>query len=336
MKPNFSLEQRSQQENWRKANISTTAKGFQNGKDYEHIVPKKNWHETLWIDIRKDLLSYLKAKNIQPHTGTHNLSSSWVVCANLYFPVRQNANLKRLMLQFLQQKVSPQITSVTDIELEFAFDETNLLSPANLLGELGGSRGTGQTSPDVAFLITTEVGNGIILTECKFTEHSFYGCSARKIDNKSTRVNNPDPSRCMNKVSGIDFKAVCHQTIWGRKYLDLITFSEKADNTITRCPAATGGYQLLRQQALAEGIASSGQYDLVASAVAFDDRNNDLKNCLKSTGINDFQTHWADLFEGKAIFRTWKHQEWVDFIRNKQTNGEFDKWLNYLEQRYGY
>ena len=336
MKQNFSRQQRTYQENWRKTNISTEEKGFQNGKDYEHIVPKKNWRETLWPGIRQGLPTYLKAKNIKAHTGTHNLLSSWVVSANLYFPLKENANLKALMLQFLQKNISSRITSILDVELEFAFDEADALSPSILLGEKGGSRGTGQTSPDVAFLVATIEGKGIILVECKFTEHSFYGCSARKIDKKSTRINNPEPKRCLKKVSGSNYKPICHQTVWGRKYLERIVFSATAKNVLTRCPAATGGYQLFRQQALAEGIAASGQYSLVVSTVAFDDRNTKLKNCLKSTGINDFQTDWAKLFVGKTIFKTWKHQEWVKFVRDNKINGELDDWLIYINERYGY
>ena len=39
---------------------------------------------------------------------------------------------------------------------------------------------------------------------------------------------------------------------------------------LPQCPAANSAYQLFRQQALAEGIAQSGMYDLVVSNVAVD------------------------------------------------------------------
>lgn len=103
-----------------------------------------------------------------------------------------------------------------------------------------------------------------------------------------------------------------------------------------RCAAATAGYQLFRQQALAEGIANSGRYSLVASTVAFDERNTSLKGCLRTTGIDDFQTGWGKLFDGKALFKTWTHQQWVKFVRDNQVNGELDDWLNYLNKRYNY
>ncbi len=58
-------------------------------------------------------------------------------------------------------------------------------------------------------------------------------------------------------------------------------------SNLRSCPAAHAGYQLFRQQALAEGIAGSGKYDLVVSSLAVDDRNNTLRECLKKTGIAD-------------------------------------------------
>ena len=332
----FSHQRRRHQEIWRKTNISTSEKGFQNKKDYEHIIPRKIWVETLWRDIRIDLPRYLYNNDIQAHTGKHNLLSSWVACANLYFPVRQHVMLRTLMTKFLKQKISDQITEITDVELEFAFPKEDSLHPSILLGEEDGSRGSGQTSPDVAFLVKTKQGSGIVLTECKYTEHSFYRCSARRTVDKEKRKGNPDPSRCMKPGSVCDYKTICHQTIWGRKYWSQLVLSDFGKNILKRCPATSAGYQLFRQQALAEGIMKSGNYSLVASAVAFDNRNNELKSCLKSTGIPDFQTGWGEIFEGKSIFRTWTHQEWVEFVRKNQKNGEFNDWLKYLDERYGY
>jgi hypothetical protein len=343
-KLDFSTSQKIQMVAWRKVNILTKevfqSKNSKTGESITHsyIIPKNLWKETIWSGIRDDskLQKYLRDNKIQAHTGTNNLVSSWVNCANLYFPIRENESLKHLMLEFLKQKISDSIVKIEEVELEFAFPEEDELSPTNLLGELGGSRGSGQTSPDVAFKVITKIGKGLVLTECKYTEHSFYGCSARKVDNKLVRINNPDPKRCMEIVMDSNYAAVCHQSVWGRKYLSLLEISEFGKNKLERCPAATAGYQLLRQQALAEGIAKSGRYSLVASTVAFDNRNTDLKGCLKTTGIDDFQTGWGELFTGKAVFKTWTHQEWVQFVRDNQLNGEFNDWLTYLNQRYGY
>lgn len=240
------------------------------------------------------------------------------------------------MLAFLQNKISADIIDITELTLEFAFPQGNPLHPSKLLGEQDGNRGSGQTSPDVAFIVKTKTGQGIILTECKFTEHSFYTCSARRKKDTTKRKGNPDPLRCMFEPDVCDYKSICHQTVWGRKYWSLLKLSETGKNNLKRCPAATAGYQLFRQQALAEGIMQSGNYSLVVSSVAFDNRNEGLKGCLRRTGINDFQTGWGEIFDGMAKFKTWTHQEWVQFVRDNQVNGEFDDWLTYLKKRYDY
>lgn len=336
MAGNFTEQQRLHQIKWRKANIRSIEIGIQNKSGFEHIIPKSKWPEALWSGIRKDLLDYLKQKKIQHHTGTHNLLSSWVVCANLYFPVRQQNGFLDLMLEFLKLKVSTEITGISGVELEFAFPKSDSLHPSRLLGEMDGLRGSGQTSPDVAFLVKTKIGDGIVLTECKYMEHSFYKCSARRTEDKEEKKGNPDPERCMQPGNAVDYKSICHQSVWGRKYWEYLDISDLGKKILTRCPAATSGYQLLRQQALAEGMMRSGKFSLVASSVAFDDRNNTFKNCLSSTGINDFQTEWTKLFDGKAIFKTWTHQEWVQFVKVNQINGECDDWLRYLYGRYSY
>ena len=101
------------------------------------------------------------------------------------------------MQGFLQKHVSAKITGITNTELEFALD--GAVSPEKLLGEHGGNRGSGQTSLDVAFIVETDSGNGIILTECKYTEHSFYPCSARITKDSKNKEANPAPHRCMQR-----------------------------------------------------------------------------------------------------------------------------------------
>lgn len=338
----FKSKAKVDQIKWRKVNIFSNQHGTygidkKTGKPipYEHIVPLKKWKETLWQGIQESLPAYIE-NHIKPHTGVNNLLSSWVLNANLYFPIKTNNALKKVMLEFLKLKVSVEITELNDIELEYAFEKDNPLHPENLLGEKGGSRGTGQTSPDIAFLVKTKKGEGIILTECKFTEHSFYGCSARRIEHKGEREGNPDPSRCLKHASGYDYKSNCHQNVWERKYWSLLNLSDFGKQYLKRCPAATSGYQLFRQQALAEGIMNSSKYSLVASTVAFDNRNSVLINSLKLTGLSDFQTDWEKIFESKTIFKTWHHHEWVQFVSNNNDSGLFDDWLNYIQNRYDY
>lgn len=335
-KTKFHDDQIGIQSAWRKTYIENQDKVLYRGKLYDHIIPKDCWEESLWSGIKTELPQYLKDKKIQPHSAKNNLISSWIVSANLYFPIHKNEALKRLMLEFLKQKISSDIVKISDVELEFAFTDNNSpLNPKKLLGEKNGNRGVGQTSPDVAFEVETKTGKGIILTECKFTESSFYSCSARRTGKKVKQPVNPNPSRCMHDSVNFDYKSICHQSVWDRKYWNYLNL-KSLEKPLSRCPAATAGYQLFRQQALAEGIMQKGDYALVVSSVAFDDRNETLKGCLKQTGIKDFQTGWGDLFDGKSEFKTWTHQEWVQFVRIHQEKDEFDKWLNYLKIRYDY
>ena len=330
----FHNQQRLAQIEWRKKNITSPKYGFQNGKDYPHIVPRHLWEETLWQGIRTELPTYLKEKEIQSHTGTHNLLSSWVVCANLYFIIKKDDDFRSLMLGFLQRNVSRNITRISDVELEFALP--GAASPENLLGEKGGTRGSGQTSPDVAFIVETETGNGLILTECKYTEHSFYPCSARRTTDSENKVANPDPTRCVNQPAGVTYKNICHQSVWGRKYWNHLTLSDHGRVVLKCCPACTAGYQLLRQQSLAEGIAAKSDFADVYSAVAFDERNKPLITCLRTTGIPDFTKDWEQIFTGKTIFKTWTHQQWVEYVRQNAKTDLQRHWVDYLHARYGY
>ena len=334
MKGDFRKDQIKNQIEWKQKNISTSKNGFFKGKPYRHIVPKELWKDTLWNPIRGLLLSYLNDSNIQHHSGVNNLLSSWIACVNLYFIIRENKEFKNLFLKFLQERVSQRIVDVNNVELEFAFN--NKLCPEKILGERGGKRGAGQTSPDISFLVTTEKSKGVIFVENKYAERNFSNCSARRKDDSKKRVGNSDPGRCMKAALNCDYKNICHQVDWGRKYWSHFSLTEYGRLKLTRCPAATAGYQLFRQQALANGVAKQSDFDLVVSTVAFDKRNQELVNCLKTTGIQDFTKDWKNVVQCRAIFKSWSHQEWVEFVRRNRFDDLQIKWIDYIEERYGY
>lgn len=332
----FDTYVQSQQVNWRSRHIDCQEQGEQNGKKRPWILPRELWEEGLWPGIRSgsahSLPDYLEENDIDKHTGVHNLKSGWVLCANLYFPFQR---APEMLAGFLRENLCPLIESVDEIELEYA--EEPPLDPTTLLGEPdSGKRGKNQTSPDVAFIVNGH--KGLILTENKFTEHSFYECSGRKKGSC-----NPDKKRCMNfqLVFG-DLVKNCHQLNWAsgtrknRKYWDYIRISDEGRQILKRCPAAVSGYQLFRQQALAEAIAESGKYEFVISCVAYDKRNDTLVGSLAGTGIDDFTKDWPCLFEGKAKFATFTHQQWVDWVRKNGNQERWKGWLRYIEQRYGY
>lgn len=335
---NFNSYLEKSQVAWRTIHIVDQRHGMQNGLSRPWILPTEKWTEGLWPGIRIALPDYVDdpKDGIEVHKGAHNLKSSWVQCANLYFPFRSPQGMA-LLTEFLKLHVAPGIESVERIELEYAEDPP--LNPQALLGEPdGGKRGANQTSPDLAFIVRTKKGKGLVLAENKLTEHSFYSCSGRKKE-----VSNPDRGRCLDwpKLQE-DSLEQCWQRQWrqgkrkNRKYWEYLRFSEHGKQILSRCPAATAGYQLFRQQALAEAIATIGDYDLVVSCVAYDVRNDTLVHCLRSTGVDNFATGWSSLFEGRALFATWTHQEWVCWVRMHDDEREWADWLTYVESRYGY
>lgn len=124
----------------------------------------------------------------------------------------------------------------------------------------------------------------------------------------------------------------CHQNEWHRKYWDHLkpVIRREKLSSLRCCPAAKGGYQLFRQQALAEGIACGDRYKLVVSAVAIDERNLALQSCLKTTGLANIR-EWGELFRGKAKFAVFTHQQWVGWVRNHNASGEWNDWLCYVK-----
>ncbi len=322
---------------WRKANVKSKERGRWQGRQYPWILPESLWEEGLWAGIRtgsgNSLPAYLESTGVQKHGGVHNLKSSWVLCANLYFPFRSAADGKALFASFLKRRVAMEIDSLEEIELEYA--EDGELHPSRLLGEEGGTRGANQTSPDLGLLVNG--GQGLVLVENKLTEKSFYECSAWRHKGSSRRSGNPDPDRCNRPAEVVkDHADQCHQAAWGRRYWEHLApvVDEEALASLPHCPAMKDGYQLFRQHALAEGIAQSGRYDLVVSAVAVDERNDESEAGLRRSGIAGV-SRWGQLFKGRARFAVFTHQEWVGWVQDHDTARKWSDWLSYVSSRYG-
>ena len=174
--------------------------------------------------------------------------------------------------------------------------------------------------------------------ENKFLEHGFYDCSARKrnVRGRHEQSENPDPSRCNRPLAVVQNPTdQCHQTVWGRRYWEHLASvaDRKSWASLHQCPAAAGGYQLFRQQALAEGIAQSGKYDFVISAVAVDERNDALDASLRNCGLAELK-QWESLFTGRARFCVFSHQQWIDWVRKHDPEGRWKDWLSYVHARY--
>lgn len=339
----FNVQAEHYQAGWRRKNkIAEGDWGWQNGIQREHILPAKRWTLGVWAPIRDGLVRYISASQIQANTGKHNLKSSWTQCANQFFPFRLNKQMSEVLAQFLGFRLDLRISYIEDIEFEYAAPGN--LEPKRLLGELGGMRGSGQTSPDVAVLFGCEDGSsGIYLIENKYTEHSFYDCSgaaktASKMHSLIGLPPNERPERCRRAIdvhrSPDD---MCQQQVWGRKYWSLLkdTINVEYLKTCVHCPALRGGYQLFRQQALAQGLAESSVFDHVISGVSYDSRNSVLINCLRNIGIDSFMTDWAGLFNTPVRFHCFSHQDLVQYA-GKSRSSFVQKWRKYIADRYDY
>jgi hypothetical protein len=219
----------------------------------------------------------------------------------------------------LQNKIKIKIDSIKEIHLEFKLPGN--LSPKTLLGEPGG---TGQTTPDLAIEFNSNGKESLILVECKYTEHNFYYCPARRKNKESYKI-------CLNNKI---FTKKCFLNKRGRKYWEYVHISEYGLKEMKYCPAYVGGYQIFRQQALAEGIKKKGNYENVWSCIAYDGRNESIVKRMKRVGIDLIKNEWENLFELKTKFSTWEHQEWINFVRINCSESEKD-WLNYILERYG-
>ena len=148
----------------------------------------------------------------------------------------------------------------------------------------------------------------------------------------------PNPDRCRNAIQVLrNPDEMCQQQTWGRKYWSVFrdTVNEEFLQKCGHCPALTSGYQLFRQQALAQGIANAGLFDYVVSGVAYDSRNAALITCLKRIGIDSFGSGWPRLFNTDVGFCCFTHQDLVSYV--KQSNDRLcQKWTKYVMERYDY
>lgn len=308
------------------------------GRQYDHILPRTASAENLWPGLQEGgvhpLDPWLVAHDVQPHKGRDNLLSSWTLCANLYFPFGESPAARALLEGFLRKQTGLPIARVRAVELEYALPAPH--DPGTLLGEGGGKRGANQTSPDVAFELTLDDGReALVLTEVKFVERSFYDCSGYKKLGADTRR-----STCWDLAQVLTDPAThCdHAATRGRRYWDHLArpLSDADPSTRPRlCPASRGGYQLFRQQALAEALMHTTDLAAVVSSVAHDARNTGLLASVAEIG--DLRTEWKPMFAGRAGFVVWSHQAWFRWVADADGAPAWVKdWLAWVGDRYGY
>jgi hypothetical protein len=324
---------------WRARRLEhVRGRGRWQGREYDHILPADAANLNLWSGLRpggvRSLDAWLVENRVQAHKGRDNLLSSWTLCANLYFAFGASSEGRALVASFLRARVGLPVREVSAVELEYALRAP--LDPGTLLGEHDGKRGANQTSPDVAFEATLDDGrSALVLTEVKFVEHSFYDCSGFKALDPADRV-----ATCgaLDRVLESPGTRCGHASTRGRRYWDhLAGPMEASDSTVrtVQCPAARGGYQLFRQQALAEGLARQSAFGEVVSSVAYDARNVALMGSIP--GVRDVASGWGAMFQGRARFSTFTHQDWFQWVAGAaSTPAWVPDWLAWVGDRYGY
>ena len=61
-----------------------------------------------------------------------------------------------------------------------------------------------------------------------------------------------------------------------------------------------------------------------------------LLRSAQVAGDDDFTRRWGLLFESRAEFATFTHQEWVKWVKEHNERNDWSCWLQWIGERYGY
>lgn len=223
------------------------------------------------------------------------------------------------------------MSEIASFDLEFA--DPPPYDQGTLLGETGGRRGAGMTSPDVGIRHRDRDGSrGVVLIEVKYTETGFGTCSEYR-----RLAGSQDRARCLDLGALVAGMEDCPYRASGRRYIEAIRDAMRATDAALPdvCPAASGAYQILRQQALAESLVAEGAYQHATSVVAYPVRNHELTTALNRISSGEFTLQqWGTLFGGGSTFSSFLHEHFVDFIEGLDGPLWTRRWLQYTRERY--
>ncbi len=196
MAEGFNDQMNEAQRAWRPQHIETREQRTQNRHRRPWILPRRRWEEGLWPGIRSGsehtLSAYIEKERVQKHPGFPQPQDLVDAMRKhlLSAPARP-----QILATFPPDRIDRRIVKVQRLELERTGEYP--LDPTTLLDEPKGRRGANQTSPDIGVSVGRECGGqGLVLTENKFVEHSFYRCSGRK-----KGVGKSDTNRCPESES---------------------------------------------------------------------------------------------------------------------------------------
>lgn len=186
---------------------------YENGLDNRghpqaHLLPKDQWSENLWVDIREQVRKYAQKKKIN-WQGRNNLTSSQILCFNILFPFNEDAS----SLNPYFTELIPNFKEIKEGSMKFEFKDKTLLNEWN------------PTYVDLFFewFDQAETLNAM-LVEFKYCELRFSGCSnSKRPECQDYQALYDDPENCYLK----DF----HKT----KYWDILLDPEGPVNLAYYC-----------------------------------------------------------------------------------------------------
>jgi len=302
---------------------------------YPHILPAGHERLAFYGPLADDVLSYLAANDIAPHSELLNLKSSQAACLNFLFPLHQDLDLAWAVLRPLL----PSLREVTGLEFEYTGPE----GTTEWLGEpSGGKRGQHRTSIDAAiFWIGRSKRVHVTLAEWKYTERNFGACSAfgNASPEDKTRCRALDVARDRNPARS------CLLTTGGdrrsRRYWEHVEaagMSLPAFADVQGCPFRGPFYQLMRQFLLAAYLRHVGEADQVEVVSIGFARNTALHRVPpqlrplvggKREGIVEA---WNAVLQGSPPLRHWMVEELMAGVN--KVEGIDLGWRNYLRERY--
>jgi hypothetical protein len=302
---------------------------------YPHILPAGHESLAFYEPLADAILSYLAKEDVALHTEALNLKSSQAACLNFLFPLQQDRDLAKSVLQpFLSG-----LREVARIEFEF----TGPPEATQWLGEpRRGKRGQNRTSIDAAISwIGRSKRSCITLVEWKYTERGFGECSASgsalKDDKARCRsldvAQDRNPARSCLLTTGGDRRS---RRYWEHMEAGGISLSDFSG--VQGCPFQGPFYQLMRQFLLAAYLRQAGEADEVEVVSIGFARNIKLHEVplqlrtmvdREEEGIVDV---WNAALKGVPPMRHWTVEQLM--ARVNKVEGVDLGWRNYLRERY--
>lgn len=321
----FDKRMREQQARYKTVTLGITAQGKWRGKEYPHILPEDKWDLNLWDGIRKEAQFYFNDNNIGWHKDKHNLLSSQIMCANIFFPLKQHLDVLKPWLSNHFHDVG----NVVDLDFEYIGPKGK-----NYFNENGG-RGQNRTSSDVSITwLDSAKRKNMLLLEFKFTESAFGECG---------KQNNPDRSRCLSSEKVVNSpQTQCYRTEVGRTYWDIILrndspFRRETLTTEKYCPFRYDFYQLMRNQLLAHCIQLDREagFNRVEFGVIYHaDNDKLLRMSHPFDGERNPLMAWTSMLKNPDSFNSLTVQDILSTIE-AGLPGDLTGWRTYLEKRYG-